>query len=266
MVSILHYIMNRVKLACKNIAYPYSSIFVFLAALLLALSSSGCSNELPAENRQEQLIPVDINTDIAGMSIASSDMRSATRAVPSIVKTGFTNGDEMKLMLYESNGTSLVETTTIVYQSGKWLKKNADGSTNTFEYPRKYAGYQIEATYGTLLANGAVSTSDYMTSDKVSLTDNSTVLSTTLTFTHQYPCIEVVLNGSSHTYTAMTLKTPNNTSITADIPIGSPRFANLAGSEIGSIDLTDNSSNTYSLSFTPVTFKVKYYQFKLTVP
>lgn len=229
----------------------------FLSALLLTLCGSSCTAELPTTDANNEWLPIEINQGVVGMTIASSDTRAETVTLPTIVKTAFENGDEIKLTINESGGM-LKETVTLVYNGSKWLERTTTGDVE-FIRKKDYDRSIVIAEYGTKIESSNTSTTDYLKTDTPgSITFKDNVLKCNLTFDHQYPCIEICSFPSSNTLQSVSF---GGTTITNNETV----FANMEGFNCNQITLNYNNSTKETLNVAPqITFeKNKYYQFNI---
>ena len=246
----------------------------FMAGMLLLAASAGCSVELPEPDRQEEWIPVRIATSVNAFTVTSSDTRAVTRAIPSIVKTGFVEGDELKLTIYKADGVTVVKTVTIVRQdNNEWMERK-DGSLIAFKVPYSYNGYKIIAEYGTKMADGTLyAETDYMKTGVANLQFESNDFSCGFTFNHQYPCIEVnLVTGTDH-YTGLNFMGSDGSIIQPFLPFDGkhfgPYFVDIAGSAITGVSLkkADASADTFNPMLDPAqTIGLNYYLFTIKVP
>lgn len=254
----------------------------FMVGILLLAASAGCSVELPEPDQQEEWIPVKIATSVNAFTVTSSDTRAATRAIPSIVKTEFVEGDELKLTIYKADGVTVVKTVTIVRHdyfdpysghSSEWMERK-NGSLVVFNLPRSYDGYKIIAEYGTKMADGTLyAETNYMKTDVENLRFDRTEFYCGFTLSHQYPCIEVNLITDTDNYTGLNFMDSDKSIIQPFLPFDGkhfgPYFVDIAGSAITGVSLkkADASADTFNSILNPAqTIGLNYYLFTIKVP
>lgn len=241
-------------------------LFHFMASILLIAISAGCSAELPSAEEQEEWVPVKFTASIDELYVASSDTRATTKAIPSIVKTGFNSGDELKLKIYKADGITLVKEITIVKQADDWKEKTADGTLVAFMFPLSYDRYKITAEYGTEMASGdSYSQKDYLKSTingkYGTIIVNDSYASFELKLEHQYPCVELNLTGSRE-YASVQFIDNSGVLMTFQLSFtnkkAGPYFLKLKGSSVKGVKL--NGASSASINFdTPLTFSSNYY-------
>lgn len=249
-------------------------LFHFMASILLIAISAGCSTELPSAEEQEEWVPVKFTASIDELYVASSDTRATTKAIPSIVKTGFNSGDELKLKIYKADGITPVKEITIVKQADKnnpddWKEKAADGTLVAFMFPLSYDRYKITAEYGTEMASGdSYSQKDYLkstTAGTISVDNFSgSYASFKLILEHQYPCVELNLT-SSREYASVQFIDNSGALMTFKLSFtnkkAGPYFLKLKDSSVKGVRLNGASSaSSTNINFdTPLTFSSNYY-------
>lgn len=245
----------------------------FLAALLLTLCGSSCTAELPTADANDEWLPIEINPGVVGMTIASSDTRAETVTLPTIVKTAFENGDEIKLTIKDATEATTKETVTLVYDNNTWKEKGTPNKD--FKRKKDYIDCKVTAEYGTAIAENQtidsqgknVSTADYLkTTTAGTLEEDNKALKCTLSFEHQYPCITIQTNGKSIN-TATFSSSEHN--VVVPVANASSVFANLQSSSYNQISLMfQGEAISTNITFdSPITFdKNKYYLFNIYTP
>lgn len=237
----------------------------FLAALLLTLCGSSCTAELPTTDANDEWLPIEINPGVVGMTIASSDTRAEAVTLPTIVKTAFENGDEIKLTIKDATEATTKETVTLVYNNGTWKEKGTPNKD--FKRKKDYIGYKVTAEYGTAIASGSISTNDYLktlTAGTVEVNDKA--LKCALVFEHQYPCITIKGHGKSINTATFS---GSGSNLEVQLANASSVFANLQSSSYNKISLMfQGETISTDITFTsPITFdKNKYYLFNIYTP
>lgn len=145
-----------------------------IGSLLLLSVMAGCSGELPPANRE--WVPVKIHIGgIEQIEVSPLGTKAWDTELPSIVKTVFNTGDEIKLT-YTDNGAP-VTVLLRMQANGSWDKP--DGSSFTLPASTDNRAPAIKAEYGTPISeNPGYSTTDYLIADATTAYDPGTKMYT----------------------------------------------------------------------------------------
>lgn len=133
----------------NNTRYLHYPRMILSAACLLLLSATmGCTGELPPTGETTKWVPIEINVaGIEQIDVKPIGTKATTFPRPSIVKTSFATGDELKVTFTQA-GASTSTTITVVKQSdGSW--KKADGTPFTLPATPDNSAPTMYIEYGT---------------------------------------------------------------------------------------------------------------------